>query len=254
MHFKCIVKEAPDDNRPMCDAGAEQGDNGHDINMHEDNDMDIDVNDTNTKVIDAHYILRLRADYHLSQSAVKRDALGYLIPFKKQLEQLLSMKEVQECLQEDVRVTNKMTDFYDGRYMSKAFYQNHPDALLFALYYDDFEIANPIGAHRKKHKLSIFYWSLLNISPEFRFKVQTVQLIGVAKTSYIKKFGSNVILSDFVDGMKKLYTGCDILVGSELRKLFGTLYCVLGIPQQHSIWVALKKVLVLQKSLVEPVK
>lgn len=159
---------------------------------------------------------------------VQREAYGYCVPFVKQLEQLLSMKEVQACLEEEVPVTNTMKDFFDGSFMRNQFFQRHPDALLFALYFDDFEIANPIGAHKKKHKLSIFYWSLLNISPEFRFKVQVTQLLGVAKTSHLKKFGIDKILSDFIGSICKLNLGCNIQVGNQQKHMFGTLLCVLG--------------------------
>ena len=53
----------------------------------------------------------------------------------------------------------------NGRYnrwkqhRNHPYINKHPDALLFQLYTNDFEIANPIGSHRKKHKLTAFYWS-----------------------------------------------------------------------------------------------
>ena len=53
---------------------------------------------------------------------VEREAYGYYVPFMKQLEQLMSMKELQDCLQEEVPVTNKMNDFYDGSYMRNKFF------------------------------------------------------------------------------------------------------------------------------------
>ena len=84
------------------------------------------------------------------------DVFGYCIPFLKQLERLLSMREVQDCLVEEIESSDKIHDFFDGTNMNKPYFQNHHDALLIGLYNDDFEIVNPIGSHRKKHKLSIF--------------------------------------------------------------------------------------------------
>ena len=101
------------------------------------------------------------------------------------------------------------------------------------MYFDDFEIANPIGAHKKKHKLSIFYWSLLNISPEFRYKIQATQLLAVAKTSHLKKFGIDTVLSDFAESVRKLHFGCNIQVGNQEKFMFGTLFCVLGDTLAH---------------------
>lgn len=99
---------------------------------------------------------------------------------------------------------------------------------MFCLYYDDFEIVNPIGSHRKKHKLSIFYWSLLNIRPAFRFKIQTTQLLGVANSSDIRKFGLSAMLKDFVDSMKEIHRGKELNVNNVVKTYYGTLYYVIG--------------------------
>lgn len=112
------------------------------------------------------------------------------------------MPEVHEELTEENHNLFDIMDVKDVTYYKKKYFQDHKDALLFCLYYDDFEIVNPIGSHRKKHKLSIFYWSLLNISPAFRFKIQTTQLLGVANSSDIRKFGLSAMLKNFVDSMK----------------------------------------------------
>ena len=159
---------------------------------------------------------------------VRCDVIGYVVPFMEALQQLLKMPEVRHCLEEDIENSSKMRDFYDGSYMEKSFFQNHPDALLFCLYFDDFEIANPIGSHKKKHKLSVFYWSLINISPEFRFRIHATQLLAIAKTSYLKKFGLKSILSDFINSMQNLVTGVELEIGSDMKTVFGALYCVLG--------------------------
>lgn len=55
---------------------------------------------------------------------VERDVVGYFVPFLKQLERLLAMKEVQDSLKEEIKVSDKFTDFYDGKYMNKPFFQN----------------------------------------------------------------------------------------------------------------------------------
>jgi hypothetical protein len=60
-------------------------------------------------------------------------------------------------------------DIYDRIYFQKEFFQQHQNILLFSIYYDDFEIVNPIGSHKKKHKRSVFYWNLLNLPPDVRF-------------------------------------------------------------------------------------
>ena len=64
---------------------------------------------------------------------------------------------------------------------------------------------NPIGAHTKKHKLSVFFWTLLNIPPKHRSKLSCIQLIAVAKARDCKEFGFLAIPWDFAQGLKVLY-------------------------------------------------
>jgi len=165
------------------------------------------------------------------QRFVSQELVGYYVPFLDQLKNLLSLPEVKDCLSVPVNERDhggvEFVDFFSGQYFQKEYYRNHPNALLFCLYYDDFEICNPIGSHRKKLKLSIFYWSLLNIEPELRFKVHAIQLLAVAKSSHIKKFGISSLLSDFISGLKKLHKGHQILPDED-KLYYGSLYCVLG--------------------------
>ena len=58
--------------------------------------------------------------------------------------------------------------------------------------------------------------------------MQATQPLAIGKTSNLKKFGYNVLLSDFVEGMKKLHVGHPIRYGREAKIVHGTLYCVLG--------------------------
>jgi hypothetical protein len=107
---------------------------------------------------------RERGRYRVKQSTVN----GYFVPFLKQLESLLSMPEVEDALHDSRGSSNFVTDVSCGSYVSShEIVLKHPDTLLFHVYYDDYEIANPIGSHRKKHKQGVFYWQLLNIPPKY---------------------------------------------------------------------------------------
>ena len=60
----------------------------------------------------------------------------------------------------------------------------NPRALLIFLHTDDIEVENPLGSHVKKHKLSMFYFTLGNITPMFRSRA-AIQLLAVARTNDI---------------------------------------------------------------------
>jgi len=119
------------------------------------------------------------------------DATGYIVPFIQQVTQLLSLPEVYACINETKVIDEDlMTDYYDGiSFQRDSLFQSNANALAIALYTDDFEIVNPIGTHRKKHKITAFYWSLLNIPVEYRSQLRVIQLAALAKSSHAKQFG-----------------------------------------------------------------
>ena len=144
---------------------------------------------------------------------VEESVTGYTVPFVGQLQALLDMPEVQEVIHSSrlAKSEDLLLDFADGSYCkSHPFIIQHADALLFSIYVDDFEVANPIGSHKKKHKISIFYWILLNIPPEFRCKLSAIQLLAIAKTSDLRKFGTSKLLHDFQKSMQLLSKGLSL--------------------------------------------
>ena len=144
---------------------------------------------------------------------------GYFVPFLPNLQALLSMPEVGESLKNSIAASERlMTDVIDGSFLrNSTFLDKHPDALLLAAYSDDFELINPIGSHTRHHKLCVFYYILLNIPPEFRSKLSAIQLIGVAKSADIKKHGTEILLKDFLTGLRSLYNGITLSIcGTEM--------------------------------------
>ena len=90
--------------------------------------------------------------------------------------------------------------------------------------YDDVEICNPLGSKSSIHKLVVctcdcpysimktscstllgfFYFSLGNISPEYRSKLSSIYLVAIAKQKYISVYGMEAILAPFLKDIAKL--------------------------------------------------
>jgi hypothetical protein len=66
------------------------------------------------------------------------------------------------------------------------------------MYTEEFEIVNPIGSHRKKHKIMAFYWTLQNLPAKFKSKLTSIQLLALAKSSYVKKIWPEEIVERFL--------------------------------------------------------
>lgn len=149
---------------------------------------------------------------------------GFFVPFMESLEAILNMPEMSNYMRHQDKVpraNGKMCNVFHGNFFrTSPFFQAHPNAIAVAAYLDDFEVVNPIGAHRKTHKITAFYYILLNIPPYLQSKLQAIQLIGVAKTNDLKEFGHNRLLKDFIEGLSKLQNGH---VFEGIGKVYGTL-------------------------------
>ena len=81
---------------------------------------------------------------------------GYVVPFKQSFERLINNKNVKEYLLDQLnpcRINNEnMRDIFDGNYFDTREY-NKSNTLCLCLYYDDFEMVNPLSKGKSKHVL-----------------------------------------------------------------------------------------------------
>ena len=170
----------------------------------------------------------------------KNNKIGYFVPFKNKLESLLSLSGELDSL--EIKNNIYKTDVNNGfllneiitkkkKMISESLEKNlNSTPLMIALYYDDIEIVNPIGNSRKKHKLGVFYWTLLNLKPFQKFNLCSLQLLAVSKVSLLKK-DNNIwfLLQDFINNINVLNTnGLNLMINSVEKKYVGFLAFCLG--------------------------
>lgn len=164
-----------------------------------------------------------------SGQSTKVAARGYIVPFLQNLKQLIDLPEVQAAIVASRQSTpSSMTDFVDGSYcrQHRLFSKQ---SIQISGYYDDIEVVNPIGVHTRKHKLSLFFWTLLNIPPQYRSKLSCIQIIAIAKTRDCKDFGLDLLLHDFVSAMQVLHNdGISVSTESGEIILYGGLLAFFG--------------------------
>ncbi len=158
-----------------------------------------------------------------------KEALGYFVPFIPQLTALLNMPEMKELLHLNMQINNDnyIDDVMGGVYcQTHQFLLKHPISLLFSLNTDDVEIVNAIGSHRAVHRVTVFYWTLLNVPAQYRSELSFIQLLCMAKSRDVHEFGADKLLQDFVTSMKLLSDGCDLSVMGETKRCHGLLVFV----------------------------
>ena len=99
-------------------------------------------------------------------------------------------------------------DFCDGDYLQRhPVFKRNKHALQIILYTGDLEIVNPLGTHTRKHKVTVFYFTLGNIPPEDRSKLSNIYLLAVAKAQHVKRHGMQKLLDDLIGTLNDLSNG-----------------------------------------------
>lgn len=157
---------------------------------------------------------------------------AYVIPFLKNLKNLLKNDEVRMNIENPKPVTEGVyRTVLDGSYyQDNDFFRNHKNALAIIFYYDDLGIANPLGSASKNQKLSVFYWTLGNIYPEFRSSKNAIQLYAIVKTEFLKKSGAlEKVLEPFLTDLAKLESdGISVEIRGETKTYKGSLLFCAG--------------------------
>jgi len=86
------------------------------------------------------------------------------------------------------------------------FLANNKYAIKLILYQDSFEICNPLGAFRKKHKVLGMYMTIANLPPWLRTSVDHIQLVALIYDKDVKKYGFNNVFKVMVEDLKILET------------------------------------------------
>ncbi|KAG9276958.1 hypothetical protein AMEX_G6936 [Astyanax mexicanus] len=135
----------------------------------------------------------------------KKQSFVY-VPVLKTLKNLLSQPEVLEKtfpIQESTQ--GLYTSCFDGKYFKEnALLGGQNFKLSLGLYIDDFEVVNPLGTSRKKHKITAVYWVILNWSSEFRSGLNSIQLALLGKSAEVKMYGYEAFFEPFLRDLKSL--------------------------------------------------
>lgn len=116
----------------------------------------------------------------------------YYVPVKDSLLSLLEDSSVlQQCLAPSDPNKNSLSDFSDGT-LHASVSGNDPTenlSLSLILYQDAFEVANPLGSAKRKHKILGFYYVLGNLKPHNRSAVHHIQLALLGREADINSIG-----------------------------------------------------------------
>lgn len=153
----------------------------------------------------------LKTDYKRKMFFKKE--FGYIEPISIRLEYIVVnkllifhyipiLKSLTAFLQNDC-VLSQLNESLDVLiYHKNAYYfQNHPFwksqnlVLQIILYQDSFEVANPLGSAKNKHKILAVYYFLGNLHPSNRLRVNALQWVLLCKEGDYKAFGQSKVFN-----------------------------------------------------------
>lgn len=123
------------------------------------------------------------------------------------LETMQAIAKVRELSGEFKQSATLLKDVCDGDYFKEHNifkYAGSEKSLALQVYFDEFEVCNPLGSKRGKHKLLAGYLSLLNHMPQSRSKLDDKYLILLAKRSLVTKFSYQEILKPLLNDLQQL--------------------------------------------------
>lgn len=97
------------------------------------------------------------------------------------------------------------------------------------LYFDDFEVNNPLGSHAGNQKLGAIYVSIACLPSELSSSLDNIFLTSLFKTDDKKYFGNNVIFKDLIAELNYLEsTGIFVTVNNKVYNIFFSLGLIIG--------------------------
>lgn len=166
----------------------------------------------------------------LGRDENRTERFAYYVPVLNTLKGMLDSSFWQGLMlgdPNDVSKTDVLCDCHDGKvFMSNTFFQENPSCLKLVLYQDAFEVVNPLGSAKTKHKVLAVYFSLLNMPPHVRSNTDHMQLVLLCREKDFKEFGHAKVFSELLADLKLL--GENGITMEDESVVKGALYCIAG--------------------------
>lgn len=118
------------------------------------------------------------------------------------------------------------TDFRSGSvFKSNELYKSHPNSLQIEIGTDDFEVCNPLGSKSTLHKICAVYFSIKNMPPQYRSKLDNIFLVALCHSDDLKTKYTDindvwrVVVNDISQLEEGIYVGDGLTIKGTLAHL-----------------------------------
>ncbi|XP_062268268.1 uncharacterized protein LOC133974641 [Platichthys flesus] len=144
----------------------------------------------------------------LGRDENRTDRFAYYVPVRETLKCLLESDLCQICLSgqpSSEPSSDILGDISDGQiFKSNDFFVQNPSSLKLVLYQDVFEVVNPLGSAKTRHKVLAVYVSVANLPLHVRSDTDHMALILLCREKDFKAFGHAKVFSELLEDLKEL--------------------------------------------------
>ena len=128
------------------------------------------------------------------------------VPVLKTLQRLLNRGDViDKVLEDTISLPGHYKTTFDGSYFKEnPLLSGEDQTISLGLYIDDFEVCNPLGTSRKKHKLCAIYWVIVNLPVKYRSSLSSIYLALLCKSVDTKTFGFDRVVEPLLRDLQLL--------------------------------------------------
>ena len=123
--------------------------------------------------------------------------------------------------------SDAMHSFTDGTiFQSHILFSQHPDAIRLHFYADEFEVCNPIGAKRGKHKVLAVYYIVGNMEKKYWSELKFIHLCILVRYQLVKEYDPSYsrLLAPLIAELKELASdGMEVTIDGTVRKFYAAL-------------------------------
>lgn len=151
------------------------------------------------------------------------------VPILQTLQIVLKNKDIAEgTLSKYSNHTGHLKSICDGTFFKQSdFYAGEEARLSLILYVDDFEVCNPLGTSKKKHKITAVYWILANVPSKLQSTLTSIHLALLCKAVDVKQFGYKRVLEPLLKDLATLEQN-GVFVSNVGKTIKGTVHCVVA--------------------------
>ncbi|XP_066600979.1 uncharacterized protein [Prorops nasuta] len=129
----------------------------------------------------------------------------------------------------EIRQSRSVYSILQGEVWPKIEQKFDNIVLPLILYYDEFEVNNPLGTHRGINKLGAVYCSIACIPPAYSSVLENIFLVQLHNANDHKNLGNKIIFSNIIEQLVQLETdGIYIDISGSSQKVYFSLLLITG--------------------------